>query len=146
MPRVIEWAQWFGLVAALAHLWAIPEHLDEWWGYGLFFFIAASFQGGYTLALDSLHQRDWFLALGIAANLSLILLWLLSRTTGTPRPGPHSGHVEAVGIVDGGTAALELMLVAALAIACWRLTGRRHEPTHQNRTTAAHFTECENAT
>jgi hypothetical protein len=27
----------FSLVAALIHLWVIPEHFEEWWGYVLFF-------------------------------------------------------------------------------------------------------------
>ena len=25
------------LVAGLIHLWVMPEHFEEWWGYGVFF-------------------------------------------------------------------------------------------------------------
>ncbi len=25
------------LLAALIHLWVMPEHFEEWWGYGAFF-------------------------------------------------------------------------------------------------------------
>ncbi len=25
------------LLAAAMHLWVVPEHLGEWWGYGTFF-------------------------------------------------------------------------------------------------------------
>ena len=135
VPRLVECAQWLSLAAALAHLWALPDHLDEWWGYGLFFFVAAAFQGFYSLALDSFFRKDWFLALGIAGNLSLVLLWLLSRTAGNPRPGPHTGHVESVGIVDGATASLELALIGALGIAFWRLgtaASERTQPDHDH--------------
>ncbi len=135
VPRLVERAQWLGLAAALAHVWALPDHLDEWWGYGLFFLVAAAFQGVYSLVLDSFYRRDWFLALGIAGNLSLVLLWLLSRTAGNPRPGPHTGHVESVGIVDGATASLELALIGALGIAFWRLctaASERTQPDHDH--------------
>lgn len=39
------------LVAALAHLWVTPEHFEEWWGYGVFFLVAALVQGLYGAAL-----------------------------------------------------------------------------------------------
>ena len=26
-------------VAALAHVWAMPRHFAEWWGYGAFFLV-----------------------------------------------------------------------------------------------------------
>ncbi|CAA9448537.1 MAG: hypothetical protein AVDCRST_MAG02-653 [uncultured Rubrobacteraceae bacterium] len=39
------------LVAALAHVWAMPEHFAEWWGYGGFFLVVAVAQGLYVQAL-----------------------------------------------------------------------------------------------
>jgi hypothetical protein len=27
------------LMAAAIHLWAVPDHLEEWWGYGAFFLV-----------------------------------------------------------------------------------------------------------
>ena len=32
------------LVAGPVHLWVMPEHFEEWWGYGAFFFVAAAAQ------------------------------------------------------------------------------------------------------
>ncbi len=29
------------LVAALEHLWVVPQHFEEWWGYGAFFLASA---------------------------------------------------------------------------------------------------------
>jgi hypothetical protein len=29
------------LIAGLIHLWVVPEHFEEWWGYGVFFLVAA---------------------------------------------------------------------------------------------------------
>ena len=39
------------LLAAAMHLWVVPEHLEEWWGYGAFFLVCAFAQGLYALGL-----------------------------------------------------------------------------------------------
>lgn len=35
-------------LAALIHLWVMPEHFGEWWGYGAFFLVAACAQLPYA--------------------------------------------------------------------------------------------------
>jgi hypothetical protein len=30
------------LIAGLIHLWVMPEHFEEWWGYGTFFLVPAT--------------------------------------------------------------------------------------------------------
>jgi hypothetical protein len=52
------------LVAALVHLWVMPEHFEEWWGYGAFFLVSAIFQGAYAPALMR-WPRPWVFDLGI---------------------------------------------------------------------------------
>jgi hypothetical protein len=52
------------LLAALIHLWVIPEHFEEWWGYGTFFLISAAAQGAYAAALPHWPRRP-LLLLGI---------------------------------------------------------------------------------
>jgi hypothetical protein len=42
--RVFLYAAALSLIAALTHAWAMPEHFEEWWGYGTFFLIAAAAQ------------------------------------------------------------------------------------------------------
>jgi hypothetical protein len=103
----------FSLLAALIHLWVMPEHFEEWWGYGAFFLISALAQGTYGAALLHWPRRP-LLLLGIGVNLSIIILYLLTRTVGIPFFGPHAGEVEGVGVADLCATTSELALVVAL--------------------------------
>ena len=103
----------FSLLAALIHLWVVPEHLEEWWGYGAFFLISAVAQGAYSAALLRWPCR-LLLVLGIGGNASIIVLYLLTRTVGIPLFGPHAGEVEGVGVADLLATTSELALVVAL--------------------------------
>jgi uncharacterized protein (DUF305 family) len=103
------------LAAALIHVWVMPEHFEEWWGYGAFFLVAAAFQGLYSLALLRSPGSSLFL-LGIAANLGVAVLWLVTRTAGIPFFGPHAGEIEAMGIADVAATTVELALVVTLVV------------------------------
>ena len=103
----------FSLSAALIHLWVIPEHFEEWWGYGTFFLISAIAQGAYAAALLRWPRRP-LLLLGIGGNVSIIVLYLLTRIVGIPFFGPHAGEVEGVGVADLFATTSELALVVAL--------------------------------
>ncbi len=103
----------FSLLAALSHLWAMPEHMREWWGYGAFFLASAVLQGAYATILTRWPRRSLFLA-GIGGNVSILALYLSTRTVGIPFFGPHAGEVEGFGFVDLFAAASELGLVLAL--------------------------------
>jgi hypothetical protein len=46
----------------------VPEHLEEWWGYGAFFLV-----------------------------LAVAILWLVTRTTEIPFLGPHAGESRGSG-------------------------------------------------
>jgi len=101
------------LIAALIHNWVIPEHYDEWWVYGLFFMVVGVLQGFYGGAL-LLWPRPWLFSLGVAGNLPIILLYVLTRTVGLPAFLPHSGHLEPVGPLDITCTLAECGLVIAL--------------------------------
>ncbi len=103
----------FSLLAALIHLWVMPEHFEEWWGYGAFFLISAVAQGAYSAAILRWPRRP-LLLLGIGGNVSIIVLYLLTRTVGIPYFGPHAGEVEGVGVSDLFATTAELALVVAL--------------------------------
>ncbi len=103
----------FSLLAALIHLWVMPEHFEEWWGYGAFFLVSAVAQGLYCAVLLRWPRRA-LLLLGVGGNLSIIALYLLTRTVGIPFFGPHAGEVEGIGMLDLSATAAELALVAAL--------------------------------
>jgi len=114
MP-LVAWAEWLSAVPAIVHLWAAGGHLEQWWGYATFYVAAAALQGSYALGLERWHRHDGFLVAGIAANLSIVVLWLVSRTAGMPRPGPEAGHIHTVGWMDSAATLAELALVVALA-------------------------------
>src|SRR5690242_26110 len=104
------------LAAGLVHGGLGPEHFAEWWGYGLFFVVAASAQVvlGLALLLDAFEgeglQRATCVA-GIAGNAFLILLYVVSRTAGIPFFGPGAGEVEDVALIDVLTVAAEAAIV-----------------------------------
>ena len=113
---ILHLAAALSLLAALIHLWVTPEHMEEWWGYGTFFLIAAIVQGLYGVALLRRPRRPLLLLLGVGGNLSIVVLYLLTRTVGIPFFGPHAGEVEGVGVADLCATAAELALVGVLGV------------------------------
>lgn len=114
------------LLAGLIHLWVMPEHFQEWWGYGTFFLVAAVAQVVYAPLLVRWPDRIVLLLLGIAGNSAIVLLYLFTRAVGVPHFGPEAGEVEGVGIIDVCATASEAAIVVALgALVLWRLAGER---------------------
>lgn len=101
------------LLAALIHLWVMPEHFEEWWGYGAFFLVAAVAQVVYVPLLLRWPNRTVQL-FGIAGNSAIVLLYLLTRVVGIPLFGPEAGEVEGVGIIDLCATSSEAAIVVAL--------------------------------
>lgn len=107
------------LAVALIHLWTAPGYFEVWWGYGAFFLGVAAAQGFFSVALLRWPGRALSLA-GIFGNLSIIMLYVLSRTSGLPF-GPHAGRAEEAGVLDMSATGIELMIVVFLLT---RLDGR----------------------
>jgi hypothetical protein len=101
------------LLAALIHLWVTPEHFEEWWGYGAFFLVAAAAQLLYAPIVLLWPARTVLLG-GIAGNLAIVGLYLLTRTVGIPLFGPEAGEVEEFGFVDVCATASEVGIALAL--------------------------------
>jgi hypothetical protein len=101
------------LLAALIHLWVMPEHFQEWWGYGMFFLVAAIAQGVYVPLLLRWPNRN-VLLLGIAGNSAIVLMYLFTRVVGIPLLGPEAGEAEGVGIIDVCATSSEAAIVVAL--------------------------------
>ena len=116
------------LGSGLVHGTLVRTHLREWWGYGVFFVVAALAQAVLALALitEAANERDtgpgwravrhWMYWLGILGNAALILLYVVTRTTGIPFFGPGAGEVESVSWVDLVAKALEVAAIALLAV------------------------------
>jgi hypothetical protein len=111
--RVLYPVAALSLIAGLIHLWVTPEHFEEWWGYGVFFLVAAIAQIGYVPLLLCWRSRT-ILVLGIVGNSAIILLYLLTRVVGIPLFGPEAGEVEGVGFVDVCATASEAAIVIAI--------------------------------
>ena len=119
-------------IGAAVHLWVLPSHAQEWWVLGAFFaaaVVAQSMTG--LMALRWPHPR--LLGLGIASNLAIVFVWVVSRTSGLPfgppvldmtggladpARGGYDDHVpgvpEAVGILDTVATGFGLLTVCAL--------------------------------
>ena len=113
------------LIAGLIYLWVMPEHFQEWWGYGTFFLVAALAQVAYVPLLLRWPNRT-VLVLGIVGNSAIVLLYLLTRGVGIPLFGPEAGEIEEVGIIDVCATSSEAAIVVALgALLLWRLARER---------------------
>lgn len=110
-------------VAGAIHLLAGPEHADEWWAYGLFFYGVAAAQVGYGLLLVTHGIEGWggwdavrrrvYLA-GAWGTVAVIAVWALSRTVGVP-VGPEAFEAEGIGPLDVSSKIVEAALLATLA-------------------------------
>lgn len=135
-PRMIYTAEVLSLGLALVYLWVAQERYVEWWGFGAFFLALGMFQGLYCLGLSHLGGRLSFLVGGIVANLSVVVLWAVTRTVGTPyirTTGIESselriGKTEGVGILDLGATTMEVTLIAVLTMLLVNVYRRRDTP------------------
>jgi hypothetical protein len=113
--RLLSAVAILSLVAAVIHVWVMPEHFAEWWAYGLFFLVAAAAQALYAVAVLRAPSPT-LLRVGIIGNLAIIALWVVTRTIGVPFFGPQAGEIEAVGQVDIASKLIEILLVALLVV------------------------------
>ena len=98
--------------AAAIHFAVTNAHFNEWWGFGVFFFLAGWVQLLWAAISVRVSSRG-LLAIGLVGNASVVLLWLVTRTVGIPF-GPDPGEVEALGWADGIATGFE----AAAALCC----------------------------
>lgn len=127
--RLRLWAAALSIAAALIHGIATPEHLEEWWGYGLFFIAAAMAQGfyGFILFLQPWRYDETgavtrsgenyarlFYFLGVAGNVAIVILYIISRTVGIPFFGPEAGEIEPITPISVISKVIEIGLIGCL--------------------------------
>jgi hypothetical protein len=100
------------LVAAGMHVAVVGSHFQEWWAYGAFFLAAGTGQALFA-PLILRRPRAWLVATGIAGNVAIVGLYVVTRTAGPPI-GPHARVPEPAGPVDLATTAAEVLLVGVL--------------------------------
>jgi hypothetical protein len=111
------------LGAAWVHLAYVAPHMRQWWAYGYFFLAAGVGQGLFAPLI--LHRpRPALAAIGIAGNLAIVAMYVLSRINGAPL-GPHANVPERVGAVDLSTAAAEVVLIGLLVTVLGATARRR---------------------
>lgn len=113
------------LIAAVVHASVVGEHVEEWWGYGVFFVVVTAAQASYAALLILRPQRSVLIA-GMVGNLALIVLWVVTRTAGIPLFGPEAGEVEAVGGPDVISKLAELLLIMVLGMLLTRSVDAEH--------------------
>ena len=112
--RTVPMTWWAALSvgSAAIHFAVIPDHLEEWWAFGLAFALLGWFQAVWPIVyLDRPTRRLAWIA--IVVNLATVVVWAWSRTAGLP-VGPEPGMPEAVGAADLIATAFELALVVGL--------------------------------
>lgn len=100
------------LAAGWIHFAYVSSHWQNWWAYGMFFLVAGVFQALFAPAMLKWPTR-WTALAGIAGNLGIIGMYVMSRTYGIPA-GPHIGVVEKATAIDLSCTAGEIALVAIL--------------------------------
>jgi hypothetical protein len=106
------WAGLASLGAGLVHAAVVREHWSSALAHGVFFAVVAAGQIGWGIAALA-RDRVPLARRVAAANLGVVALWALTRTSEVP-----FGR-EAVGAADLGAVALELILVAAVVSPRW---------------------------
>ena len=88
---------------------------------GLRGFLSCGWRSPNTLRPDRAALTDPDnLTRGIAGNLAIVVLYLLTRTVGIPFFGPEAGEVEGFGFVDVCATASEVGIAVALGAALLR--------------------------
>ena len=94
--------------AGLIHVLAAVQHVSEYVPFAVFFELLALAQFGWGVAIYRSASRR-LLALGAAASLLVVAVWVVSRTAGVPL-GPAPWTPEPVGLLDTVASADELVL------------------------------------
>jgi hypothetical protein len=109
--------------AGTIHLSVAADHLHEYVLFGAFFIALGSAQLGWA-ALVALFGPARPLLIAGTANLAVVALWALSRTTGLPL-GPSPGVPEAMSFPDVAATLFEVVLVGYVLVS---LRLRRQRP------------------
>ena len=97
------------MAAAAIHFAVMGEHFAEYLAFGVFFSVVAWLQALWAVGVIVRPSRG-LLLIGLAGNALVILVWLISRTTGLPI-GPEAGVPEPAAFVDVTSTNLEVAIV-----------------------------------
>lgn len=110
------------LLAAMIHLWVVPEYLDEWWAHGAFFLVCALLQGLFSVLVLRFPYSKFIALASIAGNSLIVLVYVISRTWGMPLGpdwrlfSPSVAHVEAPEVLGVAATVSELGVLFACVV------------------------------
>lgn len=110
------------LGAAGIHFGMMGEHAGISWTHGMFFAIVAWLEIGVAAGLVFRPSR-WMIGASIVLNLSVLAIWVLTRTVGVAIGG--DGTPEAWGTIDGISAAFEGVAVILSVVLLNRYVARK---------------------
>jgi hypothetical protein len=129
VKRLIRLTAILSIGALICHAIDTPDHLTEWWGFSAYFVTAGAFQFFYGFGLllqpwrydDTGGLRDnsdrfgrSYYVLGLVLTASIVVLYVITRTTGMPFFGPNA-KAEPVTILSLVPIAEDLPLIYCLA-------------------------------
>ncbi len=112
----------FTVAAGVIHAVAMVEHFGEHPVYGVFFAVVAVWQLAWGTMVYRRPEARRSLTAAAIANLAVVAIWAVSRTTGLPL-GPEAGRPEVPGVIDI-LATLDEVAIVALVIGILQPAGR----------------------
>lgn len=109
------------LATAAIHFAVMGEHFEEYAPFGVFFSVVAWLQALWALAVIVAPSRR-VLVSGLVGNALVVVVWLVSRTTGLPL-GPEPGAPEPAAFLDVLSTLLEVGIVIGTAALLVRRPG-----------------------
>ncbi len=98
--------------AAAIHFAVVGEHLKEYVLFGVFFGALGIAQAVWA-GLIVVRPSRWMYVAGLIANAGVVLIWLVSRTTGLPI-GPEAGSPEPARVLDVLSTSYEVLIVVGI--------------------------------
>ena len=95
--------------AGAVHLAAADAHVAESSMFAAFFLVLGVAQAAWAVLVLGNRQRG-IMATGAIGSAGVIVVWILSRTTGLPI-GPHPGEAEPAGMGDTIASALQFVVL-----------------------------------
>jgi len=113
IPAVFSALAVTSLATAGIHFAVMGEHFREYAAFGVFFSLVAWFQALWALGVVVSPTRP-LLTVGLVVNVTVVVIWIVSRTTGLPI-GPEPGTAEPAAFLDVLSTILEIGIVVVTA-------------------------------